>query len=103
GRTLASFVPTVSKAAALFLVLVANSAYLAARADPTVFYFANIVLHLVLGAGLCAHVLVRHGRTWRAWPGLLRAAAPLLAVAAVFGGVLVVVGATRAHRWMLWT
>ena len=31
-------------------VLVANSAYLAAVASPTVFFYANVALHVALGA-----------------------------------------------------
>ncbi len=36
------------------LLLAANSAYLAAAGDPHVFYFANLLLHLGLGAALAA-------------------------------------------------
>ena len=36
------------------LALVANSAYLYAHGDPVLFYFANIVLHVVLGIALTA-------------------------------------------------
>ena len=35
-----------------FLALLLNSAYLAASAAPTLFYFANVVLHPVLGVGI---------------------------------------------------
>jgi tetratricopeptide (TPR) repeat protein len=85
-----------------FLILVVNSAYLVAHADPTLFYFGNIVLHLVLGAGLAIAAL-RDVRTWRAWPRALVWAAPLLAVAALAGFVLAVIGATRPHAWILRT
>jgi hypothetical protein len=37
------------KLAAVFILLVLNSAYLAARADASLFYFANVALHAVLG------------------------------------------------------
>ena len=33
-------------------VLIANSLYLAATADASLFYFANVTLHIVLGAVL---------------------------------------------------
>ena len=36
-------------AAFLFIVLLLNTAYIAAFASPTVFYMANVLLHLVLG------------------------------------------------------
>ena len=83
-----------------FLILLANAAYLAARADATLFYFANVGLHLVLGAVL-AVAAAREVRAWRAWPRSLVAAAPLLAAGALFGFALAVVGATRNHEWML--
>jgi tetratricopeptide (TPR) repeat protein len=86
-----------------FAVLVVNSAYLAAFADPTLLYFANLVLHMVLGVVLAVAAAVRWGRAWRRWPRLLVAAGLLLAVAAVSGVTLAVVGATRPHAWILRT
>jgi uncharacterized membrane protein YagU involved in acid resistance len=35
--------------AILFVVLLVNTAYLAAFADPTVFYMSNVLLHFLLG------------------------------------------------------
>ena len=35
-----------------FGALLINSAYLAASASPTLFYFSNIVLHIALGIAL---------------------------------------------------
>jgi tetratricopeptide (TPR) repeat protein len=86
-----------------FLVLVVNSAYLAARADASVFYFGNIILHMVLGLALAAAAAVRWGRQWRLWPRLLLAGGLLLAAAAVSGLALMVLGATRPHAWILRT
>ena len=37
---------------AAFVALLINSAYLAATASPTLFYFANVVLHMGLGVVL---------------------------------------------------
>jgi len=90
----------VRKLPLAFLILVANSAYLAASAEPSLFYFGNVVLHLLLGVGLTV-AAVRQVPQWRRWPRLLVAAAPLLAVAAAAGIVLAIVGATRAHLWVL--
>ena len=39
---------------ASLILLLLNSAYLAATASPTLFYFANVVLHMVLGCVLAA-------------------------------------------------
>src|SRR5262245_4623743 len=88
------------KLAVAFLVLVANSAYLAARADPSLFYFANVALHLGLGV-LVAVAAARELPLWRRWPRTLTLAAPLLALAAVAGTLLAIVGNTRGHTWLL--
>jgi tetratricopeptide (TPR) repeat protein len=77
--------------------------YLAARSDASLFYFANIGAHLLLGLAVAAAGgrLVR--RHWTALPALLRLAAAAFAGASVFGGFLMIVGATRPFRWALWT
>ena len=36
----------------LLLIYALNTAYLAAFASPTMFYFANVVFHIVAGIGL---------------------------------------------------
>ncbi len=53
--------------AGALLALVANSVYLAARADASLFYFANVALHVTLGVAVAAAIgrLVR-----RHWAGL---------------------------------
>ena len=86
-----------------FVVLILNSAYLAARADPTLFYFGNLALHMALGLALAAAALVRWRRQWRQWPPLLVGAGLLLGVAAAFGLALMVLGATRPNAWILTT
>jgi len=90
----------VKRIPALFLLLLANSAYLAAWADASSLYFANVALHLVLGAFL-AVLAARESSGWRGWPRTLALAAPLLAIAAVAGIALAIVGATRANAWLL--
>src|SRR5947207_15129718 len=86
-----------------FAVLLVNSAYLAAFAEPSLFYFANVVLHIALGIALSIaagrYLLVRRpplsSVNW--------SAAALLGVAALAGIVLVISGATRPYRWILYT
>jgi tetratricopeptide (TPR) repeat protein len=86
-----------------FFLLLANSAYLAAFASPSLFYYANVALHVVLGIACFA---------WAArW--LLRSAArmgipgALTTVLVIAGGLsgaaLTVSGATRPWRWLLLT
>jgi Flp pilus assembly protein TadD len=81
----------------LWIVLVAlvlNSAYLGARADASLLYYANVVLHVLLGLA----VPVLAWRAVRAAPPAVRAGALILIVAAATGVLLSVVGATRSHR-----
>ena len=42
-----------------FGALLINSAYLAASASPSLFYFSNILLHIALGVALAIAVCVR--------------------------------------------
>ena len=78
-------------------VLLVNSAYLAARADASIFYYANVALHGILGivVALLAIVLVR------AAPPRVRGGLLVLLAAAGIGIYLSSVGATRAHRNVL--
>ncbi len=81
--------------------LLLNSAYLAATATASLFYFANVLVHVLLGAALAIAagrwLLARRSLLdWR----MIAAAAPL-ALAAVSGGALTVLGATRPFRWLL--
>jgi Flp pilus assembly protein TadD len=85
----------------LFLVLIANSFYLAAFASPTLFYMTNVLLHIGLGTALAA------GLVWGMlrWPDfrgrLLWALLPLLS-ALVVGWRLALFGNLRADRDALW-
>jgi tetratricopeptide (TPR) repeat protein len=96
--------------------LLINSAYLAASASPTLFYFSNILLHIALGIALAIVCL----RPWGFSAGLSKALSttvaqgfsPVLAsritwavmiVAAISGTALVFVGATTPNMWLLRT
>jgi tetratricopeptide (TPR) repeat protein len=91
----------MTRLAGAFLVLVLNSAYLAARADATLFYFANVALHVALGAGVLVAASRVLPRAWAPLPGWLRASVAVLAVGAALGLVLTVTGATRPYRGLL--
>src|SRR5262245_25358192 len=84
---------------AAFVVLLLNSAYLAAFATPSIFYFVNLLMHVGLGAILAIAGAWALGRA-RFVPTLL-IAAPLLAVAALTGLYLTVFGAITANAGWL--
>jgi len=84
-----------------FVVLVLNSAYLAATAEPTIAYYANVAVHPLLGLGLAAAAAWRWRASWRATPARAAAAAAL-AGAAVLGAALLVTGATRPFLPLLY-
>lgn len=80
-------------AALLLIALLINTAWIAAFADPTIFYMTNVLLHLMLG-------LLFVAAAFRALP--TRLAAVLLALTTGFGLWLVIAGNTIPHRWALW-
>ncbi|MEO8373020.1 MAG: tetratricopeptide repeat protein [Candidatus Solibacter sp.] len=75
-------------------VLIVNSGYIAAFADPTIFYMANVVLHLGLGLLLMLVALA-----WLKRSPLESAAFLLCGLPAIF---LAVRGNTMDHRAVLW-
>jgi len=87
----------------LTLLLVANSAYLAAFGDANLFYVANALFHPFLG--IVAAVLF--GAFLRRNPGFLsgsalRLGAAFLGLSAAFGGYLAIFGMTRPNSWALY-
>ncbi len=88
--------------AALFLALLVNTAYIAAFADPTIFYMGNVLVHFLLGLALAVAV----GLLLRRRPELgreLAAAAALFTLSLISGIWLAVAGNTMPNRWLLWT
>jgi tetratricopeptide (TPR) repeat protein len=77
----------------LLLILLINTAYIAAFASPTIFYMGNVVLHLVLGTVLAVALL------WfiRRMPF----AGALFLIAAGLGIYLAIAGNTTPHRRIL--
>lgn len=85
---------------ALFLLLLVNTAYIAAFPSSTVLYMTNVLGHVVLGGVLTVGFLF----TLRNM-GLLSKSpitVGLLLASAVIGGVLVWAGNIRDNRWILW-
>jgi tetratricopeptide (TPR) repeat protein len=85
-----------------FLVFLLNTAYLTAYATPSLFYFANVVGHVLLGAGLavCFVRWLARRRPVNPW---LVASGALLLIGAAFGLTVFHWGATRPYRWLLQT
>ncbi|MCY3844378.1 MAG: tetratricopeptide repeat protein [Acidobacteria bacterium] len=84
-----------------FLVLLLNSAYLAALPSASLWYFANVALHPLLGfalAGVAGFVLLR--RRWTPAP-LCAAGLGVSAIGLLLGVGVMVVGAARAQRPIL--
>jgi tetratricopeptide (TPR) repeat protein len=87
--------------AVLFLLLLVNTGYVAAFSSATVFYMANVLGHVVLGAVLTIALLFVLRRT-----GLLRgawAAVGFLLLAFLFGAILTYAGNVRDNAWILWS
>src|SRR5438128_1591611 len=87
----------------LGLLLVANSAYIAAFGDPTLFYVVNGLLHPALGllvAALFVAFLAQHRGDFAGFAG--KGSVALLVLATVFGIYLAIVGMTRPHRLVLY-
>jgi tetratricopeptide (TPR) repeat protein len=89
--------------AAATAVLVINSLYLAATATASLFYFLNVTLHIVLGVVLAIAGARWLMRTRPELPRTIAAAVAALAIGAVSGATLTVIGATTANRWLLVT
>jgi hypothetical protein len=82
-------------------VLLLNTAYLSAFAAPTLFYFANVVAHVVLGAVLAVPLTRLLVQQRRAIPVVLLGASALAAAGSVAGLIIAIVGAAGRNRWLL--
>ncbi len=87
-------IPATRLRAAAFVALLVNSGYIAAFPRATVFFMANVVLHLVLGLGLMAAAAFLARRYPRECGAFLMAGAPAI--------YLAIRGNTLDHRWALW-
>src|SRR5579859_7687969 len=79
--------------AVLFLILLINTAYIAAFNSPTIFYMGNVLMHLVLGVVLTVALLF----LLRQFPP----AAGFFLAAAALGIYLALKGNTTDQRWAL--
>jgi tetratricopeptide (TPR) repeat protein len=85
--------------AIFFLVLLVNTGYVAAFSTASVFYMANVLLHLALGLALAIALLTVVRRAGLASGAPVAMGFFLLAL--VFGAVLVWVGNIHANAWIL--
>src|SRR5258706_3283310 len=86
---------------AAFLALLANSAYLAAFATPSLFYFANVALHVLLGIVLAVVAMRRAVRARDALSRIGWSAAILLGAGTLSGLVVTCNRPTCSYRWRL--
>ncbi len=85
--------------AILFLILLVNTAYVAAFSSATVFYMMNVLGHVVLGTVLTFALLSVLRRTGLAGAPV---AVGVLLLAFALGAVLTYAGNIRANQWLLW-
>jgi tetratricopeptide (TPR) repeat protein len=83
------------------VLLVANSVYLALRADPTIFYMGNVLLHIGLGFIVAVLFALWVKDSFRSLPWTGKVASVALLAGAVIGAVLTWTGAYRPYRWAL--
>src|SRR5579864_4188164 len=79
--------------AVAFILLLVNTAYIAAFASPTIFYMGNVLIHLVLGVALTVALLF--------FVEQFPTAGGFFLIAAALGVFLAVRGNTTPHRWVL--
>ncbi len=84
-----------------FVLLLLNSAYLAAFATPSLFYFINVVLHMVLGVVLGVVWALRCIRGRANAGGLVLISSVVLGAGGLCGIAIMVVGAAGRTRWLL--
>ena len=87
--------------AAGFLLLLLNTGWVWAFPEAGVFYLANVLLHIGLGAGLLAALWVSKAQAVKAFRSHARGATATLSVAGALGIVLCYIGATRPHLWVV--
>jgi tetratricopeptide (TPR) repeat protein len=83
------------------IVFALNTAYLAAFASASLFYFANIVLHMALGLVLAGMLLPTLVRAWRETGVFVRVAAAVTAAGGLTGVAIMIVGAAGPFRRLL--
>ena len=86
----------------LLAALLLNSAFLAAFPSPTIFFYANVGLHVGLGVVVSLAAMLSVVRRWRRLDDLLRVGALILFACAAVGVWVAIVGASRAYARVLY-
>lgn len=85
-----------------FILLLINSSYLAAYAEPTLFYFGNVVIHLLLGLALAVISAVYVFKRLRTLSPAMLFSVVALTLSTALGLFMMRYGATRPYRWALY-
>ena len=84
-----------------FLVLLINSTYLFSFGEPSLFYIANVLVHLLLGVALTLPFIGYASKHFAAMSVVGKSGVVLLGFGVISGGYLMIVGATTPYRWLL--
>src|SRR5438876_7494779 len=85
-----------------FIVLLVNTAYVAAFATPSIFYMTNVLFHLGLGLALAIALFLQLRKDSTLLAGV-PSALGLFGVALLLGLYIVKAGNTTPNRWALWS
>jgi tetratricopeptide (TPR) repeat protein len=85
-----------------FIVLLVNTAYVAAFATPSIFYMTNVLFHLGLGLALAIALFLQLRKDSTLLTGV-PSALGLFGVALLLGLYIVKAGNTTPNRWALWS
>lgn len=94
GRSISVLIPGL-------FILILNSAYLFAFDDPTIFYIANVLLHLGLGLLLLFLLVLMFRRISKLLNPIGRASLILLLIAGLLGAALIFTGSGTHYHWLL--
>ena len=85
-----------------FFILLINSSYIGAYANPTIFYFLNLAFHMAGGLALAILYTYYLARRARQLPALLLVASAIIGVGVIFGIFLMVFGAVHTNLWAVY-
>lgn len=83
------------------LLLLLNTGWVWGFPEASVFYLANVLLHIGLGSGLLLALWLSKERALEAFRGKAKAATATLSAAGTLGFVLCYIGATRPNLWVV--